>query len=474
MTDLPMDPTEHPDEGLIHAWLDDALGATEAERIAAHVRTCAECQARVAEARGLIAGASRIVAALDDAPAAGRPAWAQAALAEGGAARGAAAAGSASAPRGSLWRWLRVTPGRAAAAATILVAIGITLTYEKVGMDTAPRSVASVLNPQRSDVPATTSPEGGAADGVKPSDEILDSALARNVAIAQGRRTMEAARGPNVPAAPPPSTTLQAPVGAAGEAVALGRASAEAARESAPVAPDRSRTAVGGAAPQRRELTGAVASITPPTANAPAPIDRQQAGVTEQMAARSRADQPAPRASQPSEPFAAATAGAELMKVSGNAVARSCFRLDSPDADARWADQSFPLVLAVEPGLAGEARDAAVLTPAGGTTQLRARWSPRGGDSVSVTLRRLGYSGSIVLGPGAVARSGLAVSAAAPTRLEDLYTADARAKTRARADADGAESRRAAAGAAPQAAPAPGPPVRQLRVTARGIACPAG
>ena len=155
-------------------------------------------------------------------------------------------------------------------------------------------------------------------------------------------------------------------------------------------------------------------------------------------------------------------------------MAKSCYRLDSPDADARWADQSFPLVLAVEPGPAGDARDAAVLTPAGRTTELRARWSPRSGDSVSITLRRIGYSGSIVLGPDAGARSGLAVSAAAPVTLRELPTADVSAQTRARADAERAESRKAAAGAAPQAAPAPGPPVRQLRVTARSVACPAG
>jgi len=30
MTDVPIDPTEHPEEGLIHAWLDDALGAAAA------------------------------------------------------------------------------------------------------------------------------------------------------------------------------------------------------------------------------------------------------------------------------------------------------------------------------------------------------------------------------------------------------------------------------------------------------------
>jgi len=72
MTDRPMDETAdpggHPDEGLIHAWLDEALDASESERLAAHVRDCSACQARVAEARGLIAGASRIVAELDEVP----------------------------------------------------------------------------------------------------------------------------------------------------------------------------------------------------------------------------------------------------------------------------------------------------------------------------------------------------------------------------------------------------------------------
>ena len=68
------DSTTHPDEGMIHAWLDDALDAPTAAGIDAHVRSCPECAARVAEARGLIAGASRIVSALDDVPAGARPA----------------------------------------------------------------------------------------------------------------------------------------------------------------------------------------------------------------------------------------------------------------------------------------------------------------------------------------------------------------------------------------------------------------
>ena len=58
----------HIDEGTIHAWLDGALAADEAGRVEEHVAQCATCAAAVAEARGLIAGASRILMALDDVP----------------------------------------------------------------------------------------------------------------------------------------------------------------------------------------------------------------------------------------------------------------------------------------------------------------------------------------------------------------------------------------------------------------------
>src|SRR5687768_1148612 len=59
----------HLDEGTIHAWLDGALDAAESREIETHVASCAACSAAVAEARGLIAGASRILSALDDVPA---------------------------------------------------------------------------------------------------------------------------------------------------------------------------------------------------------------------------------------------------------------------------------------------------------------------------------------------------------------------------------------------------------------------
>ena len=59
----------HVDEGTIHAWLDGALNATQSAEVDAHVKSCAECSAKVAEARGLIAASSRILVSLDDTPA---------------------------------------------------------------------------------------------------------------------------------------------------------------------------------------------------------------------------------------------------------------------------------------------------------------------------------------------------------------------------------------------------------------------
>src|SRR5437763_11225994 len=60
--------TMHPNEGTIHAWLDGALDAEEAARVEEHIAQCATCSAAVAEARGLVAGASRILGALDYVP----------------------------------------------------------------------------------------------------------------------------------------------------------------------------------------------------------------------------------------------------------------------------------------------------------------------------------------------------------------------------------------------------------------------
>ena len=72
-----MDDMRHPDEGEIHAWLDGALDPATAAGLEAHVAACPACSAAVAEARGLIAGASRILMALDGVPGGVLPAGSQ-------------------------------------------------------------------------------------------------------------------------------------------------------------------------------------------------------------------------------------------------------------------------------------------------------------------------------------------------------------------------------------------------------------
>jgi hypothetical protein len=56
------------DEGLIHAWLDGQLSPAESARVEQLVASDTAWQAAAAEARGMIAGASRILGALDDVP----------------------------------------------------------------------------------------------------------------------------------------------------------------------------------------------------------------------------------------------------------------------------------------------------------------------------------------------------------------------------------------------------------------------
>ncbi len=59
---------QHPDEGMIHTWLDGELSVEDAADIEAHASECPECAAAIAEARGLVAASSRIVSALDVVP----------------------------------------------------------------------------------------------------------------------------------------------------------------------------------------------------------------------------------------------------------------------------------------------------------------------------------------------------------------------------------------------------------------------
>ncbi|HEX7546565.1 MAG TPA: hypothetical protein VF368_07540 [Gemmatimonadaceae bacterium] len=59
----------HPDEGLLHAWIDGELDAAEAARVEALVASDPEWAVAAMEARGLLAASARIVTALDHVPA---------------------------------------------------------------------------------------------------------------------------------------------------------------------------------------------------------------------------------------------------------------------------------------------------------------------------------------------------------------------------------------------------------------------
>jgi putative zinc finger protein len=447
MTERPMeeDSTTHPDEGMIHAWLDDALDAPAAAGIAEHVRTCPVCTERVAEARGLIAGASRIVASLDDVPAGARPVWAQTAPETDPA----STQGSAR-PNSSLWRSLRVTPARAAIAATILVALGITMTRPRSGPDDV-RSAATSgeLAPRAAPMSDQASSAIASAPARAP-DPLLDSAIARNLAIAQPKRALDAVHEPSVPV----PTQSQSRVGfsatdtSARTQVAIGRRELETQRETRVDVADKARvrgavSASASTGAPTSDLSGAVAAVPGTAADS-----RNGASVASK-------------------------------KVVG--VAISCFKIDSPVPGARWGGELLPLIVSADSASRAGFTSAEVLTASGEPTSIRAQFRAGGADSLTLQLRGVGYSGAITLGPDVGGRVGLAYSAPAG-RPEEVATASPRER-----DAGAVTSLRKAGGTVAGAARAdsPAPPSAPLpnamsrpapsagsRVTLRRVSCP--
>ena len=140
---------QHPDEGTIHAWLDesDALSPRERAELAEHVAGCPQCREAVAEARGMIAGASRIVAALD--------------VVRGDVISGSNPQSRAAGLRRPIWRVLRLTPARAALAATVMIAVAIWQGQRARGSEGQRPGVPPV--PGRAGTAATTDTASAAA-----------------------------------------------------------------------------------------------------------------------------------------------------------------------------------------------------------------------------------------------------------------------------------------------------------------------
>ena len=207
---------QHPTDGTMHTWIDGELDSGDADRFDAHMAECAACQARVAEARGVVAAASRVIGMLDQH---------QAPIARQAPALAQPTATLVATGNGTAWRFLRVTPTRAAIAAVLIVAAGITLTREYVAVEQTPASDsvargatsrATASTAGSAPAPSTTAPRPAAPKHAAPPsatnapvlvaeaghDSVLRSAIARRLESDQPARTIEPAQGTGVPSAP--------------------------------------------------------------------------------------------------------------------------------------------------------------------------------------------------------------------------------------------------------------------------------
>ena len=359
----------HPDEGTIHAWLDGALGALESARLEEHTAGCAACSARIAEARGLIAGASRVVGLLDEQPA---PLIRPASTPTAGTDL-------------SVWRMLRVTPARASIAAVLVVAVGIGLTRGHLGVDTrskplesagpgAPRTVAEMP----SDASAPLPP----ASDKSMRDSVLSSAISRRLATEQPPRTVSPAPGVAIPT--PEVASAQTTNSANAEAKVLaGRASMAAQRETAGTLADRTRAGVGQLA------AGAATAAERVTVAAKAADSAGRSGVM-----------------------------ARVRGIVGSVAPGDCFRVESA-VPAMWGSVRLPMIVAMDSAGA----DARILTPSGAETEARAFLQYNGADSALFRLRRIGFSGLMTFAATGAPRTGTIRSSGSTVALGEVAVA---------------------------------------------------
>ena len=222
----------HLDEGTIHAWLDGALDAEEAARVEQHAAECAVCAASIAEARGLVAGASRILTALDGVP--------------GGVVPKTAASGGASSARRrrSLWTSLHLTPARAAAAAVVVLAAGSALVVRN-----APNAARSPMKMADYSRDSTVSMQPAAQMVLPPATP--DTAASRTAAPAREVPLSSRVAAKKAVPQPVPAPSRRAVMAQGGEGRAEGVAVAEKAKTvdaTAQVADNAARGAMAGAA----------------------------------------------------------------------------------------------------------------------------------------------------------------------------------------------------------------------------------
>jgi anti-sigma factor RsiW len=353
---------QHLDEGTIHAWLDGALDAEESARAEQHAASCASCAAAVAEARGLVAGASRILGSLDDVPSGVVP-------------------GSAFTQRRSrsLWTRLHLSPARAAAAAVLIVAVGTTLVLRQapnegrraaltsLAADTMRHSLstptsATPAEAAQPEVAASISPSTGVASragrpasgpAAKPAqlpdkaqDAIAVAAAPANVAdsVAVDRLTMPKKETPTLAqpmAAPAPrvaeAAKTAASAGVGGVATAFGRGAGQSSVAAALGCYAVTGDSVPGL-PQQIQLDStrlrenklALSEVVVTGVTAGAQARRASALVNPPPPAAAQSPQP-PRSSWYWEPR---LAGGILLRIAGTKPA--LVQLDSTTSSAEW------------------------------------------------------------------------------------------------------------------------------------------
>ncbi len=349
----------HVDEGTIHAWLDGQLDDEQSARLQAHIARCGACAAHVAEARGLIAGASRVVGMLDEKPSP----MVRAALTP--------TAGTDL----SVWRLLRVTPARASIAAILVVAVGIALTRGQFA-----REVPTSSRVQNAALPVQSSPATTVAPA---SDSVLSSAIARRLAAEQPPRAVEPSPGVALPSAPAPAAPRpNADLADAEAKVAAGRASVTAQREMASPRADRTRAGVG-----QLDMGNVVATST------------------------------AQAAAKTADAAGSAAPSANRIAAFSGIAAGECYRVESADP-ATWGSVRLPMIVAMD----STGIEARILAPNGTDTDARAYLQHNGADSALFILRRIGFNGSMTLLSSSGMRTGTLRSSSAQVALEVVPT----------------------------------------------------
>lgn len=359
----------HLDEGTIHAWLDGALDADQSRDIERHVVECPACRDAVLEARGLIAGASRILTALDDLPAGVTPRRAEA-------------------PR----RQWRAAPWVTGIAAAMILAVGLTTWNRSAafyGVDRVPSQPVSVQREQSA--PATIATEATPLATSLATPPVADSAgnqASPSQTVAAPRRaerpeTMDAsARARTETRTIEPIQAKRAAAGGAPAGASLEKVEDKAAAANAvnPIPIDSVSRRM-----KQRELRMDEAVVTArEAAPAPAIIPRMPVAqvsdversvgcyrlpvsIVERVSSDAKAVAARGRAAAPAPSAAAAPA-----RVSGFASVSQLLRLDPDSAPNRFAH----IVRAAS-------SDSTVSTAMG-------TWNPMSGDSVRVDLRSAG------------------------------------------------------------------------------------